>query len=183
MGAEGALLSDVLLFVPIDDPVGATGDDVLATGGLLWIDDHDAVGALIDGAVAAGGTGRSFAVHAGDRDVVLLHLGEPAALLADDLEPGLAGHRLGGAVSRVGLSAVLILTHDEAVVAAVALGDVDDHSVSRHVSSLPLCHLDETGVRRHARHVLRHHPAGAEQVDAAAPIGAVGIAGLQRIVT
>src|SRR5450756_1570426 len=134
VGAAGALLRQLLVLVPVDGVVGAARDDLLAALRLDRVYDHEAVVALVDGAVG-GEARRLVAVHAGHRQVGGLYDRVLAALLALDVHPAVAVPRLGRRVRRKLVVDELVLVGQEAIVAVVATGDVDDQVPALHWAS------------------------------------------------
>ena len=143
MGATGALLGDVQIFVEVDDPViGAGIHAQAATGALHRVDDDQSVLPLVEGALHRAGlyAGGLVTVHAQVGPVGHLHLGHGATDALGELEPELADVGLwfgdGGPV----VGHVLVFADDLAVVAAVALGYVDDEDFLAHRYLPPSTH-------------------------------------------
>ena len=127
VSAEGALLGDVKVGIEVDNAVGAGIDALSGAGAFFRVDDDDAVVALVDGAGLAGqDAGGVIAVLADIVHVSDSDLGHGALDDIGDLHPEVAGIGLGFGDRGPVVADVLVLAGDLAVVAAVALVDIDD---------------------------------------------------------
>ena len=111
MGAAGAFLGYVEVFIEVDDPPRTGINTVLAPGALYRVDDDQAVIPLVKGSLD--GTGRHaggfITVHAEQRTVVHLYLGHCAPDVLVLLQPELSSIRLRLGIGRPVVIAVLSL--------------------------------------------------------------------------
>src|SRR5947209_6528734 len=135
---EGALIDGILFGVEIAAAVGAGLDAVAAAETVLFVDEHDAIGADEGGAHGAD-------LHAGRIDAVVAELGDEEALEVhgggegEPVHAAFGGIDFGllvlfelvafdpGAVVAIG-DLVLIGAGADAVAAADALPDIDEHA-------------------------------------------------------
>ena len=136
MGAAGALLRNLQVGVPEDHVLGARVDQLSTPLGLLGIDDHKSQLIAVDAIGSEREQRAVVAVVAEDGGVQHPHHGHPPPFLLVDATPELSGHGLRLSYGAPVVVAMLVLAGNLAVIAPVALIEVDDEGLHRsHPSS------------------------------------------------
>ena len=119
------------LIVPPDGAVGAGAENVLPPLGLFGIDEDNAILSPVDGPIFCEARG-IIAVHAWHGQIDHVHHRVLPPFLALDIDPPVPMPRLSNRVRQKVVLAELVLAGQEAVVAVMTLGYIDDQTPLAH---------------------------------------------------